>query len=225
MDLPSIISEAQESIDSLIGRDEEQDFEAKQGWPDLTVPVQRWEFAKDVAAMANGGGGTLLFGIATSRVGGEQADRTSEFTYVNRSNCDEAMARGILKQHIHPKLENLVFYFLPEPHSIDDASGVLALYVPPQNSKVILCKTMEGSESLKEFIFGFVERDHDDTKNLTKDDVVSMIKNGTNPVAVRLEVIEQQLGTLLSRCQSREDSISENDRQFSERIEDILNDN
>ena len=228
MDSNDILGNAEKDIKSLIGIIEDQGFEAKQEWPDLSVAKNRWEFAKDVAAMANGGGGLIVYGVATIRIEDEQADKTSQITFVYRNSFNENMAYGVLREHVVPPIEGL--RFCPLIDSSSDSGNeqvvqcVLALCVPKQAVKVILCKPMEGNEALKEFLFGFAERDHDGTRNWSRDTVVSMIRNGTSPVALRLETIEQQLSTLISHCQGGNSTEADYRRQLLERIEDILND-
>jgi hypothetical protein len=156
LDRQRVLDAAADDFQSLIGIRETQELEAKRQWPDLTIATSRWEFAKDVAAMANGGGGVIVYGLATQRVPAEQADETHTVHPIDPASLNAAMALGILAEHVHPRLRDVRIEFVPG--SSVAPNGIVFVEVPSQDSKVILCKAMEGTVAMKEYLFGFAER-------------------------------------------------------------------
>ncbi|MEP6617657.1 MAG: ATP-binding protein [bacterium] len=222
MDRQTVLDSADTDFTSLVGIREVQAFEAKQQWPDLVLATSRWEFAKDVAAMANGGGGRIIFGLATQRLVAEQADETSAVHLIDRATVDVAKAMGILDQHVVPKLRDVRIEFVEAQGQAP--KGIVLVDVPRPSSKVILCKAMEGNEALKEYLFGFAERDRDVTRNWTRDDVARMIRSGTDAVSARLEAIEQIVGTLMTEHLAASAPGTEDDQLLNARLDEVLQD-
>ena len=222
MDRQKVLEAAKTDFTSLIGLREVQTFEAKQQWPDLSLTTARWEFAKDVAAMANGGGGLIIFGLATQRLVAEQTDETSAVHLIDPADADAGKASGILDQHILPKLRDVRIEFV---EALGQApKGIVLVDVPRQSGKVILCKVMESAEPMKEYLFGFAERDRDGTRNWTREEVSRMIRSGTDAVSARLEAIEQVLSTLTAERIAASESPREDDQRLNARIDEVLRD-
>lgn len=95
----------------------------------LTLPQRsenpKWkeEFAKDVAAMANSGGGWLVYGVSEDR-------KTSAATEVagvgDLDQGVEQQLRGVAHGHIRPAVRELRFHPISDP----DRGNVLMLHVP-----------------------------------------------------------------------------------------------
>lgn len=217
----TLLGAAKDGFKDVLGLREVQDFEAKRNWPDLKSAAIRWEFVKDVVAMANGGGGSIVYGVATQPLLDEQGDVTAAIHLLGRAAVNFGMAQSILDQHALPRLRGVEMNFIEVPE--DPSRGLVLLEVPQQPTKVILCKALEAGENLKEYLFGFVERDRDGTRNWTRDDVARMIRSGTDSVSARLEGIEQALGQL---AQAHLASVRETDEnnQLDARIEEMLRD-
>jgi hypothetical protein len=222
LDRLTILNAANADFKPLIGIREVQDFEAKQQWPNLTIAASRWEFCKDVAAMANGGGGIIIYGLATQKLPAQQADETHAVHPIDPASVNTEMALGILSEHVHPPLSDIRIQCVPgntlAPH------GIVVLDVPPQNSKVLLCKTMEGTEAMKEYLFGFAERDRDNTRNWSRDEVVRMIKTGTDAVSARLEAIENTLSVMRAQTTAAGSPPVEDSALLKARIDEVLRD-
>lgn len=222
MDRQTILDAATTDFTSLIGVREVQTFEAKQQWPDLSLATARWEFAKDVAAMVNGGGGLIIFGLATQRLVAEQADETSAVHLIDPADVNVSKALGVLEQHIVPTLRDVRIEFVAALGQVP--KGIVLIEAPRQSSKVVLCKAMEGAAPLKEYLFGFAERDHDGTRNWTREEVTRMIRSGTDPVSARLEAIEQVLSTLTAERLAASAPPREDEERLNARIDEVLRD-
>ncbi len=222
MNRQTVLDAAESDFQSLIGIREIQDFEAKQEWPDLRTATARWEFAKDVAAMANGGGGIVLYGLATQQLPAEQADAVSAVHPVAPGSLNVGMAINILEQHVSPNLRELRIDLVPGRTCTPN--GIVLLEVPPQNGKVILCKAMEGTEPMKEYLFGFAERDRDGTRNWTREEVSRMIRLGTTETSVRLESIESILIAIRAGLAAAPAAPAEANDLFNARLDEVLRD-
>lgn len=222
MDLEEIARAADTDFVSLLGWREEQGFEAKQQWPDFASATGRWEFAKDVAAMANGGGGTIVFGLSTQKLPAEQADETVEVHPIHPGSINVAAAVGILSEHILPKLRGIRIELVAG--KTISPTGIVVVLVPAQPTKVILCKAMEGTTALKEYLFGYVERDRDGTQNWTREQVGKIIRTGTDAVGARLEAIEQVLNSLQQKLLVADAPKTIDDGLLKERISEVLSD-
>ena len=102
---------------------ERQDLDWKEILPTLN-PDTKDEFAKDVAAMANGQGGLLVYGVAEQRGTGAalRVEPVSTVESVRRQLSALAYSR------IRPVVSGLAMYALDAPDS--DGSGVLVVAVP-----------------------------------------------------------------------------------------------
>ena len=64
--------------DSILGTAESEQIDFKEAPYQLDSPRQRWELAKDVAALANARGGLIVLGFRTSRDENHLVDTASE---------------------------------------------------------------------------------------------------------------------------------------------------
>lgn len=93
-------------------------------WKRETYPNgPKWphEAVKDMAAMANSGGGWIVFGVA------DKDDRADSITGVGWKASEEQRLRQVAVNHIFPDLLNLEFEELTSP---DGALTVVVLHVP-----------------------------------------------------------------------------------------------
>lgn len=103
---------------------EKGDLDWKERLPDSRHPKAAEEFAKDVAAMVNGGGGMIVYGVAEDRVGSAAKEiiPVEDWTDVM-----ERKLRGWAYSLIQPPVHGLEFIPLEE---VDDGSRVVVLTVP-----------------------------------------------------------------------------------------------
>lgn len=74
------------------------------------------EFSKDIAAMANAGGGMLVFGVNEDRATSAASDFAASVTL---SDVDERMFRSTINARIHPRVTGVTFAQLDgENHSV-----------------------------------------------------------------------------------------------------------
>lgn len=102
---------------------ETSDMDYKQILPDKGDKASE-EFAKDVAAMANSGGGVLVFGVAEHRGTGE----AEKITPVGVNEHQQRRLRQLAATRVHPMVTNL--QFVPLPDESDPSQGVLVMVVP-----------------------------------------------------------------------------------------------
>lgn len=86
--------------------------------------AQLEEFAKDVAAMANSGGGLIVYGVNEKKQGTGQADGVQS---VDVSEGAQRRLRALAASRIHPAVAGLDFVPLTSP---DGLTSVLVLVVP-----------------------------------------------------------------------------------------------
>ncbi|WP_426996298.1 AlbA family DNA-binding domain-containing protein [Pseudarthrobacter sp. N5] len=103
---------------------EKGDLDWKEKLPDSRNPKANEEFAKDVAAMVNGGGGMIVYGVAEDRVS-SAAERI--VSVEDWSDTIERKLRGWAYSLIQPPVHGLEFTPLEES---DKGPRVLVLEVP-----------------------------------------------------------------------------------------------
>lgn len=114
----------------LLGAKENSWLEAKRRPHDLNVEHQKWELAKDVAALANAEGGLIIFGFATQHKSG--TDIISAVRPFKLSMFDTARVRAVLRGRIVPYPGRLEI----EKVTIHGSIGIGYLYVPRQPSQL-----------------------------------------------------------------------------------------
>ncbi len=112
-------------VDVLLGQPENEwlDFK-RQGY--ARTDHGRFELAKDVAAFANAGGGLLVLGLASVKSG--LAEVASAVTPCASGSVNAQSYRGVLSRRLHPPLERLSIFSLPQSRGGD----VWVIDVPPQ---------------------------------------------------------------------------------------------
>jgi hypothetical protein len=83
---------------------------------------------------------------------------------------------------------------------------------------------MEGSEALKEYLFGYAERDRAGTTNWSRDEVGKMIRNGTTPISKRLETIEAIVTSLHQDRTASLPTAPLDDALLKARIDEVISD-
>ncbi|WP_406635807.1 helix-turn-helix domain-containing protein [Amycolatopsis sp. WGS_07] len=100
---------------------ENVDLDWKQGLP-ADVEKKRWEFAKDVAMLANTRGGLIVFGVR------EENERAQELTAVPNGERDRQRLRALAHGRIRPMVDGLLI------EAFDDENGeqgLIVVFVPP----------------------------------------------------------------------------------------------
>jgi hypothetical protein len=118
-------------FEALGGCREGQHLDFKQGWYRLEEDREKAELAKDVAAMANGGGGYIIRGVATERLERAEEEVVSNVQPIPAEKVDPEQHRSIVKTWCYPQIRGIEFHW----HPADDEGerGVFVIEVPPQN--------------------------------------------------------------------------------------------
>ena len=154
---------------------------AEAGWVDfkespyvLDADRGRWELAKDVAAMANAGGGLIVLGIATSRETYDTHDVASELKPFARSLVNVDAYKGVLTGWVVPPQYPSFQWF--EAHDSGDRHflTITVKALPPGEGYALVRRTIAGDG--KEIrSFGVPVRRGDDTEWLTAERLQSLI--------------------------------------------------
>lgn len=100
---------------------ETEDLDWKQALPVADVDRKLKEFAKDVAAMANTGGGLIVYGVR------EELQCAAEITPVSLAERERERMRALVARHVRPLIGGIEILPLREG---DEETGVLAVSVP-----------------------------------------------------------------------------------------------
>lgn len=112
----------------LLGVAETQELEFKRAGYRLDVEAQCWELGKDVAAMANGGGGLIIVGVATGREWNQAEDIVTATDGIARSSVSETKYRSVIAREVYPPPEGVRVIW------VGDDPGFLVIVVPAQPS-------------------------------------------------------------------------------------------
>ena len=110
---------------ALVGQVESQWLEAKRELYDLTRPQQKIELAKDVAALANSGGGLIIFGFSTRSEG--ESDRITHARHIDTSSLNTNQYMQVLRARVHPFPERIKIVRLG-----DTSAGFAFIRIPKQ---------------------------------------------------------------------------------------------
>jgi len=118
------------TYDAVVGTAETDDIEFKEAPYQLDLPRQKWELAKDVAALANHRGGVIILGFRTQKAENQLVDTAAEHRQVPKDLVNWDSYRQILGRWIQPAVAGLSGRWFPADPGQD--RGVFALIVPPQ---------------------------------------------------------------------------------------------
>lgn len=100
---------------ALVGQYESQWLEAKRELFDLTRDPQKLELAKDVAALANSGGGLIIFGFSTKSE--PAGDRITRARRIDVSTLSPHRYIQVLRARIHPCPERIQIAHTGDTHA------------------------------------------------------------------------------------------------------------
>ena len=157
---------------------------AEAGWVDfkespyvLDGDKGRWELAKDVAAMANAGGGLIVLGIATNRETYDTHDVASELKPFARPLVNVDAYKGVLTGWVVPP-QYPSFQWFESPDTADRHFLVITVKaLPPGEGYALVRRTVAG-EGKEIRSFGVPVRRGDDTEWLTAERLQSLIGRG-----------------------------------------------
>jgi hypothetical protein len=178
-DLKNIVDTGR--FDSIVGEIEGQFFDAK-GQPyqfDVGMDAKR-EFAKDVAAFANAGGGFILIGLTTTPSAVRAGEEVLKVRPIDSSRFDPDQHRKILLEWLYPQPMGIDVKWIQ--FGSDEGKGIGVIYVPAQNerSKPFLMTRTLGDKKSTELLIGYVERRIDATKVRTVVEIHQALRTGLN---------------------------------------------
>jgi hypothetical protein len=154
------------------------------GWVDfkespyvLDADKGRWELAKDVAAMANAGGGLIVIGIATSRETYDTHDVASELKPFARPLVNVDAYKGVLTGWLVPP-QYPSFQWFQSPDAADRHFLVVTVKaLPPGEGYALVRRTVAG-EGKEIKSFGVPVRRGDDTEWVSAERLQVLIGRG-----------------------------------------------
>jgi Putative DNA-binding domain len=120
--------------DALKGCRESPQLDFKEGWYRLEDDQQKAELAKDLSAMANGGGGYIIRGVATERLSRAEEEVVSSVKPIPDEKVDREQHRSVVKAWCFPQVRNVEFHWHPAGDAGPESErGVFVIEVPPQD--------------------------------------------------------------------------------------------
>ncbi len=120
-------------FEMLIGTRESWDLEYKSELWKLTEAEEQFEFAKDIAAMANSTLGIIVIGLSTITLNSSKEDIVNGFKLEDIRKLQNHKLREMVEQFIYPPL---AISISAKPYHRDPAQGVLILEVLPESESM-----------------------------------------------------------------------------------------
>ena len=117
-------------FDAVLGTTECEDIEFKQAPYRLKERSEKWELAKDVAALANQRGGVIVVGFKTERRQNQLVDTATAHHAIMKNLIDWDCYRQTVVEWIRPTVEGLDGRWFQDNLELD--RGVFALIIPSQ---------------------------------------------------------------------------------------------
>jgi hypothetical protein len=181
---------AEEKPGELIGMAESAQIDFKAMPYLLNTPKGKWELAKDVAGLANLGGGLLVVGVGTEKTEGNFREIASELRPVPVAMLDRVQVHDVIRNLVRPAVEFEVAYF-PDPDQ--SGKGYMAIHVKPlaEADRYALVRRMVDEEGKVIEAIGVPVRDSDQTRWLSADEVYRLLRDGqraNSPAGVQVQI-------------------------------------
>jgi hypothetical protein len=175
-DLFAILTDWWEDEERLIGIEENQELEFKERTHDLGSDQGKLEFAKDISAMANGGGGMILYGVRTDRDPAIGRDVSVRVMPLLEGVVDIAQLESVARDWIYPPQRTL------EVREWRNGTGqmLVSLRVPPMGEPdgLVIIRAAEVDERVKRNVFGVAMRHSDRIDLFNADEIYHWIRIG-----------------------------------------------
>lgn len=171
--IPSLVRSGHSRL--LIGKYEDEWFDAKSVAYDISTAEDQYELSKDVASFANGSGGLILLGAKTKRT--PLGERISK---INECDLAHVSVRGylrVLERRIYPLPEGLKVERVPVT---SPGQGLVLIGIPEQDpdSKPFLVSGVKNGSKIREFGITIPTRVGDDTDAPRIDNLHLTLKAG-----------------------------------------------
>jgi hypothetical protein len=117
-------------FDKLKGEPETPWFDAKSQLYVVSTPAGKRDLAKDVAAFANAGGGTILIGLRTEKSSAHFGDVVTEVVLVDQALVNVQQYHDILNAWLYPACDGITIEWIES--STTPGRGLAAIRVPRQ---------------------------------------------------------------------------------------------
>lgn len=221
-DLKTIIEQA--DFDKLVGEVENEFFDAK-GQPyqfDAGDHAKR-EFAKDVTAFANAGGGCIFLGFRTEASSARLGEEIKEIRPLPPELIDPDRHHKLIGEWVYPVPKDLQVRWIPYEGG---PKGIGVIYVPQQEGRskpFLISKTIQDNKST-EILVGYAERNRDITDALTVGELHQALRTGLNmerEILGRFDNIESILDRF-TQTTSKTEAIKKLAKVINDRVEFAL---
>lgn len=161
----------------LLGRAEAQDLEFKSEPWDVRTNRGKLEFAKDLSAMVNGGGGLIVLGVRTERQAHSAEDLSVELTPFPLEHIDAEQLKGLATSWLYPPQREITITIFP---SVDESTGLASVFVrglPDFDLSLIHGAEVEDGVVRRNF-FGVARRFGDGVAHYSPDEIFRWIRDG-----------------------------------------------
>lgn len=183
-------------FERLIGQIENIYFDCKRQPYLVENDKGKREIAKDVSAFANAKGGFIFVGIETEAGEGYLGDKVVRIRALSSAQVNTQQYLDIAKSGIYPAPKDLRVDWVKLN---DSENGIVVIRVPYQTETdrpFIIRKNFDESEKEIGFLFGYAERNIDQTDFLKIEDMQKLLHAGKyyeENLGRRLDTIEKQI--------------------------------
>ena len=184
----------------------------------------RREFAKDVAAFANAGGGYIFIGAATKTALVVRGEEVEALRPIPRNLFDPDQYLKIALEWLFPVPKDLDFVWIQ--WGDDQEKGIAVIFIPRQDERLkpfLITRTL-GDKRSTEVLLGYVERRRDSTEVRSVVELHQALRSGFNferELLGRLEYLESIIERHFS-VNLEAQTAEKRDQLFNERIARLL---
>jgi hypothetical protein len=194
-------------FDDLLGSRETDQIEFKSEPYVLETKRQKWELAKDVASLANAGGGVLVIGATTRRETTEISDTVIAVRGTARDLVDPDQLHKVIQEWAHPSVTTRLHWFPPTP--VDESRDLFVIEVAahPEHDRYVVVRKLIGEDEGEWAAVAVPIRTASQTRWLKVEELQGLIADGlrarrpsasaaTNEPAATNERADHRLDTL-----------------------------
>jgi Schlafen, AlbA_2 len=194
---------------ALIGVREDLEVEFKRQPYQLDSDGEKFELAKDVAAMANAVGGVIVIGVQTERREESPLDQAVRIRSFERARVDPDRYVSTATDRIYPRIRNLRVEF--RPTADDGERGLVMIDVPPQpeSDKLFLVqRPIDEGTAAPGWLVGIAVRSVGRVDERRPGEIHGLINRGFT-VSPRLEELLGEVGTIRELIDDRAQPVVE----------------
>ena len=115
-------------FEAFVGEREGLELEFKGEPYQVDQEAEKFELAKDVSALANGGGGVIVIGVRTERKEESPLDEATRIRPFPRELVDTSRYEALIAERVYPPLQGLRVEF--KPSADGGERGLVLIEVP-----------------------------------------------------------------------------------------------